>query len=165
MRCCRLGRDTVAALTVGVALSACAADRRGSTDDVTPVLPATSASPSELPAAAPPAGPTRPAASSPASTRSAAPGAVDVPVIVTLSVNWQPENVLLDHEIDGQRVRVRQAEEEVLRDLGTHGRLRRQLHQSGQTALLVDAVGLDLLRRHPLVAAVQEDRAAPAGAG
>ncbi len=86
-------------------------------------------------------------------------------MIVTLSVSWQPENELLDHEIAGQRDRVGQAEGEVLRDLGPHGRLFRQLHESAQTALLVDALGLDLLRRHPLVAAVQEDRAAPAGAG
>ena len=53
----------------------------------------------------------------------------------------------------------------MLRDLGVHGRLRRQLHQSAQTALLVDAVGLDLLRGHRLVAAVQEDEAAPSGSG
>lgn len=86
-------------------------------------------------------------------------------MIVTLSVSWRPENELLDEEIEAQRERVRQAEAEVLRDLGPHGRLRRPLHESAQTALLVDAAGLALLRQHPQVGAVQEDRAVPAGSG
>ena len=181
MRCCPLARDAVAALTVGAALTACAAEGRGTMDDAAPVTAGTSALSSAVSSAVPAAVPSAPsvpsavasavpsaglsAPASPPAPPAVASGSVDVPVIVTLAVGWQAENELLDHEIAAQRDRIRQAEEEVLRDLGTHGRLRGQLHQSGQTALLVDAVGLDLLRGHRLVAAVQEDRGVPAGAG
>ena len=51
----------------------------------------------------------------------------------------------------------------VLNMLGRHGRLRRPLHETAQTALLVDDVGLVLLRADPRVAAVHLEQAAPAG--
>lgn len=86
-------------------------------------------------------------------------------MIVDLAVEWQPESELSDDEVRAQRARVQQAEDEVLRALGPHGRLRRQLHETAQTSLLVDADGLAMLRRHPRVVKVQEDRAEPAGAG
>ena len=92
MRCCRLGRDAVAALAAGVVLTACAADGRGSTDDAAPQLSTPSAPQST--AASPP---------------SRVPDSVDLPVIVTLAVSWQVETDLLDEEIAGQRERVRQA--------------------------------------------------------
>lgn len=82
-------------------------------------------------------------------------------VIVDLAVDWRPEAGLDDTERAAQRRRVQAAENAILRTLGKHGRLRRQLHASGQLALAVDDKGLSILGDLDPVAAVHRDTPAP----
>lgn len=85
-------------------------------------------------------------------------------VIVDLAVQWQPEGELAPTEVDEQRARIAQAQEELLRDLGTHGELRRRYETTPQLAVTVDEQGYAILQAHRLVERVHDDRAdAPTG--
>ncbi len=79
-------------------------------------------------------------------------------VIVDLAVEWRPEHELSDEEVWEQRARIEAAQDEVLSDLGAHGRLSRRLTETAQMALTVDAEGRGILAEHRLVATVHEDR-------
>lgn len=82
-------------------------------------------------------------------------------VIVDLAVGWRPESALDDEELAAQRRRIQAAEKAILRALGEHGRVRRQLHASGQVALAVDDKGLSVLGDLDPVAAIHEDTPDP----
>lgn len=82
-------------------------------------------------------------------------------VIVDLAVDWRPEGALDDDERAEQRRRLQAAEDAILRALGEHGRIRRQLHASGQVALAVDDKGLSILGDLDPVATVHEDTPDP----
>lgn len=82
-------------------------------------------------------------------------------VIVDLAVDWRPEGALDDDERAEQRRRLQAAEDAILRALGEHGRVRRQLHASGQVALAVDDKGLSILGDLDPVATVHEDTPDP----
>lgn len=82
-------------------------------------------------------------------------------VIVDLDVGWRPEGALDDEELAAQRRRIQAAEKAILRALGEHGRVRRQLHASGQLALAVDDKGLSVLGDLDPVAAIHEDTPDP----
>lgn len=90
---------------------------------------------------------------------------LDRAVIVALDVEWRPEHELSAEQVVEQRARVQTVQDEVLLALGRHGRLRRPLHETAQTALLVDPHGLALLRGHPRVVSVSDDGKAPATGG
>lgn len=85
------------------------------------------------------------------------------PVVVGLAVGWAPESGLTVEERGAQRQRIEAAQDEVLRSLGGHGSLSGRLTATAQMALSVDAEGRQILVRHPLVAAVDDDTAEPAG--
>ena len=82
-------------------------------------------------------------------------------VIVDLAIGWRPEAELTAEEAAAQRTRIDEAERAVLVALGDHGRRQRQLHATGQISLLVDATGLEILRGHPDVGAIHQDRDDP----
>lgn len=82
-------------------------------------------------------------------------------VIVDLAVDWRPEGELDREDLAAQRQRIQAAENATVRALGAHGRVRRQLHASGQVALAVDDKGLSVLRDLNEVAAIHEDKPAP----
>lgn len=82
-------------------------------------------------------------------------------MIVDLAVGWRPEGALDDEELAAQRRRIQAAEKAILRALGEHGRVRRQLHASGQVALAVDDKGLSVLGDLDPVAAIHEDTPDP----
>lgn len=85
-------------------------------------------------------------------------------VIVDLAVQWHPEGELAPTEVDEQRARIAQAQEELLGDLGAHGELRRRYETTPQLAVAVDEQGYAMLQAHRLVERVHDDRAdAPTG--
>lgn len=90
-----------------------------------------------------------------------APAPLKHAVIVDLAVDWQPEGGLDADERAAQRRRIQAAEDAIVRALGEHGRVRRQLHASGQVALAVDDTGLSVLGDLDQVAAVHVDTPAP----
>lgn len=90
-----------------------------------------------------------------------APAPLKHAVIVDLAVDWQPEGGLDAEERAAQRQRIQAAENAIVRALGEHGRVRRQLHASGQVALAVDDKGLSVLGDLDQVAAIHEDTPAP----
>ncbi|GAB3925365.1 hypothetical protein GCM10029976_018510 [Kribbella albertanoniae] len=95
------------------------------------------------------------------SSPSAPPSAVpDVRVIVTLAGDFRPEGELGDQARRAQRTAIRAAQDAVLAELPAAGvQVNRRYDAVPQLALSVDATALDLLRRSPRVAAVQEDTA------
>lgn len=98
----------------------------------------------------------------PVASRSPVAAVLDQAVVVDLAVAWRAEHTQTQEQVRQQRGRVAQAQEEVLVALGPHGRLRRELHETAQTALLVDTLGRRILQDHPRVVAVHEDVPAPA---
>lgn len=90
-----------------------------------------------------------------------APTRLEHAVIVDLAADWRPEAELDDEGRAAQRRRIQAAENAIVRALGEHGRVRRQLHTSGQVALAVDDKGLSILRGLHEVAAIHMDRPDP----
>ncbi len=78
-------------------------------------------------------------------------------LVVDLAVEWRPEHELSDEEVRLQRARIETAQDEVLGDLGAHGRLSRRLTATAQMAVSVDDEGRQILAGHRLVAAVHDD--------
>lgn len=110
------------------------------------------------PSTSPPTGGSATTTAGPAQDeRPTAPVPLEHAVIVDLAVGWRPEGGLNAEERAAQRRRIQDAEDVIVRALGEHGRVRRQLHASGQVALAVDDKGLSVLGDLDLVAAVHED--------
>ena len=142
-----------------------------SSSEGTATRPTPSAPPSPSPEESP-APPPTPEATAPTAPPTAGPapaGPTPGPsarrgVIVDLAVQWQPEGELAPTEVDEQRARIAQAQDELLRDLDAHGELRRRYETTPQLAVTVDEQGYAILRAHRLVERVHDDRAdAPTG--
>ncbi len=96
----------------------------------------------------------------PGSTPTEPPSGESRRVIVTLAGTFRPEGDLGDQARRAQRTAIRAAQDAVLAELPATGvQVIRRYDAVPQLALSVDATALDLLRRSPRVAAVQEDTA------